>query len=188
VPADEIDRAPAAEPESALGRAARKILPFGAPIVEVVGYDDLLASLAKCCNPLPGEPIVGYVTRGRGVSVHAAHCPNVTSLLYDPDRQIRVAWSGKRGATGFPAELKILTEDRPGLLADLTQVIAEEKSNIRRIEAGSEAGRGGEVDVVVEIEDVKHLERILKRLRAVSGVRQVRREFQPAEAGESSPA
>ncbi len=188
VPADEIDRAPAVEPESALGRAARKILPFGSRAVEVVGYDDLLASLAKCCNPLPGEPIVGYVTRGRGVSVHAANCPNVTSLLYDPDRQIRVAWSGKRAVGRFPAELRIATEDRPGLLADLTQIIADEKSNIRRIDARSEAGRGGEVLVVVEIEDVKHLERILKRLRGVAGVRQVRREFQIAAPGESSPA
>ena len=188
VPAEEIEKAAAAEPGSALGRAARKILPFGAPAVEVVGYDDLLASLAKCCNPLPGEPIVGYVTRGRGVSVHAANCPNVTSLLYDLDRQIRVAWSGKRDAGGFPAELRITTEDRPGLLADLTQVIAEEKSNIRRIDARSEPGRGGEVYVVVEIEDVKHLERILRRLRAVAGVRQVLREYQPAAAGDPTPA
>ena len=188
VPPDEIDRAATPEPASVLERAARKILPFGAPTVEVVGYDDLLASLAKCCNPLPGEPIVGYVTRGRGVSVHAASCPNVTSLLYDPDRQIQVSWSGRKAAGRFPADLKITTEDRPGLLADLTQVIAEEKSNIRRIEARSEAGRGGEVSVVVEIEDVKHLERILKRLRAVSGVLQVRRQFQPADASDAAPA
>jgi (p)ppGpp synthase/HD superfamily hydrolase len=74
------------------------------------------------------------------------------------------------------------------LLADLTQVIAEEKSNIRRIEARSEAGRGGEILVVVEIDDVKHLEKILKRLRAVAGVLQVRRQFQTAAAGESSSA
>ncbi len=114
VPSEEIDRVSAPEPESVLERAARKILPFGSPTVEVVGYDDLLASLAKCCNPLPGEPIVGYVTRGRGVSVHAASCPNVTSLLYDPERQIQVSWSGKKSAGRFPAELKIATEDRPG--------------------------------------------------------------------------
>jgi GTP pyrophosphokinase len=188
VPREEIDRVSAPEPESVLERAARKILPFGSPTVEVVGYDDLLASLAKCCNPLPGEAIVGYVTRGRGVSVHAASCPNVTSLLYDPERQIQVCWSGKKSTGRFPAELKIATEDRPGLLADLTQVIAEEKSNIRRIEARSDAGRRGEVLVEVEIEDVKHLERILKRLRAVAGVLQVRRQFQTAAAGDATPA
>jgi guanosine-3',5'-bis(diphosphate) 3'-pyrophosphohydrolase len=181
-PADEVNRVRVLEPESALGRAARKILPFGSRTVEVVGYDDLLASLSKCCNPLPGEPIVGYVTRGRGVSVHAASCPNVTRLLYDPERQIEVAWSGKKTDGRFPAELQISTEDRPGLLADLTQVIAEEKSNIRGIEARSEAGRGGEIQVVVEIEDVKHLERILRRLRAIPGVRHVRRQFQTDSA------
>jgi GTP pyrophosphokinase len=176
IPPDEIARVPPAETESALGRAARKLLPFGAPSVEVVGYDDLLASLARCCSPLPGEPIVGYVTRGRGVSVHSAACPNVTNLLYDPERQIAVSWSGKRPDTKFPAELRLVTEDRPALLADVTQVIADEKTNIRRIEAKMLEDGTGEVVVVLEISGVKHLEKILKKLRAVPGVREVRRQ------------
>jgi guanosine-3',5'-bis(diphosphate) 3'-pyrophosphohydrolase len=180
VSAEEIARVPPTETESVIGRAARKILPFGAPSVEVVGYDDLLASLAKCCSPLPGEPIVGYVTRGRGVSVHSAVCPNVTNLLYDPERQIAVSWSGKRPDTKFPAELKLVTEDRPALLADVTQVIADEKSNIRRIEARTTEGGTGEVVIVLEISGVKHLEKILKKLRAVAGVREVRRQASAA--------
>jgi guanosine-3',5'-bis(diphosphate) 3'-pyrophosphohydrolase len=180
VSAEEIARVPPTETESVIGRAARKILPFGAPSVEVVGYDDLLASLAKCCSPLPGEPIVGYVTRGRGVSVHSAVCPNVTNLLYDPERQIAVSWSGKRPDTKFPAELKLITEDRPALLADVTQVIADEKSNIRRIEARTTEGGTGEVVIVLEISGVKHLEKILKKLRAVAGVREVRRQASAA--------
>jgi GTP pyrophosphokinase len=180
IPAEEIARVPAPETESAFGRAARKILPFGAPSVEVVGYDDLLASLARCCNPLPGEPIVGYVTRGRGVSVHSAACPNVTNLLYDPERQIAVTWSGKRPDTKFPAELRLVTEDRPALLADVTQVIADGKSNIKRIEARTIEDGTGEVVVVLEISGVKHLEKILKKLRAVPGVREVRRQASAA--------
>jgi len=176
IPADEIARVPSPEPAgSAIGRAARKILPFGAPAVEVVGYDDVLATLARCCSPLPGEPIVGYVTRGRGVSVHSAACPNVTNLMYDPERQIAVSWSGKRPETKFPAELRLATEDRSGLLADVAQTIADEKINIRRIEARAGEDGPGEIVVVLEISGVKQLEKIVKRLRAIAGVREVRR-------------
>ncbi len=179
VPAEELARSEGPEEkESVLGRAARKILPFSSASVKVVGYDDLMATLAKCCNPLPGEPIVGYVTRGRGVSVHSASCPNVNNLLYDPERQIEVAWAGGRPATQFTTDLRILTEDRPGLLADVTQVIADEKSNIRRIEARTGESRTGEINVSLEISDLKHLERLQKRLKAVNGVREVRRQFQ----------
>lgn len=183
---EDLDRLKAAGKESVLDRA-RKILPFSHPSVEVVGQGDLLATLSKCCNPLPGEPIVSYVTRGRGVSVHSIHCPNVTNLLYDPERQIEVAWSHTRVRARFTARLRLLTEDRPGLLAGLTQQIAAEKSNIRRIEARTREEGGGEIDVELEIEDVKHLEKILKRLRAVAGVREVRRQFQPLPAAGGAP-
>ena len=179
VPPEELQRTEAVEEkESVLGRAARKILPFSSSTVKVVGYDDLMATLAKCCNPLPGERIVGYVTRGRGVSVHSASCPNVNNLLYDPERQIEVAWAGGRPAAQFTTELKIQTEDRPGLLADVTQVIADEKSNIRRIEARAGDSQLGEINVSLEISDLKHLERLVKRLKGISGVREVRRQFQ----------
>ena len=106
----------------------------------MVGHNDLLASLAKCCSPVPGEKIVGYITRGRGVSVHSDSCPNVRNLLYDPDRQIDVAWAGEKHTT-YAIELDVVSDDRPGLLADLTQAIAGEGSNIRRIEARADEGR-----------------------------------------------
>jgi GTP pyrophosphokinase len=104
----------------------------------------------------------------------------VTNLLYDPDRQIAVTWSGKRPDTKFPAELRLVTEDRPALLADVTQVIADGKSNIKRIEARTIEDGTGEVVVVLEISGVKHLEKILKKLRAVPGVREVRRQASAA--------
>ena len=91
-----------------------------------------------CCSPVPGEKILGYITRGRGVSVHSDSCPNVRNLLYDPERQIEVAWAGDKGVS-YAIELDVVTDDRPGLLADLTQAIAGEGSNIRRIIAGSTA-------------------------------------------------
>ncbi len=169
--------------ESTVSRVVRKILPFGAPDIVVVGQDDLMATLAKCCGPVPGEPIVGYITRGRGVSVHSQTCPNVRNLLYDPERQIDVSWAGKKEAT-YAIELEVAVDDRPGLLADLTRAIAGEKSNIRRIEARSDEVRQGYVSVALEASDLKHLEKILARIRAVAGVREVIRKYNVPKAGE----
>src|SRR5262249_38896736 len=149
VPAEEMARAEPAKKETAVTRVVRKILPFGSPDIVVVGHNDLLASLAKCCGPVPGERILGYITRGRGVSVHSENCPNVRNLLYDPERQIDVAWAGEKAAA-YAIELELSSDDRPGLLADLTQAIAGEGSNIRRIEARAEEGRKGYVSVSLE--------------------------------------
>jgi GTP pyrophosphokinase len=176
VPAEEL-----AKP--AVSRVVRKILPFGSPDIVVLGHNDLLASLAKCCTPVPGERILGYITRGRGVSVHSENCPNVRNLLYDPERSIDVAWADEKN-TSYAIELEVVSDDRPGLLADLTQAIAGEGSNIRRIEARSEETLKGYVSVSLEATDLRHLEKILARLRAVSGVRQVIRKYNVPKAGE----
>jgi len=182
VPADELSR-PEPGRESAMSRVVRKILPFGAPDIVVVGHNDLLATLAKCCNPVPGEPIIGYITRGRGVSVHSEKCPNVENLLYDPGRQIDVTWAGEKKAS-YAIELDVMTGDRPGLLADVTQAIAGEGSNIRRIEA--RVGEMGDATVSVSLEtsDAKQLEKIVSRIRAITGVKDVVRKYNVAKAGE----
>jgi GTP pyrophosphokinase len=183
VPAGELARPEPVKAETAVSRVVRKILPFGAPDITVVGHNDLLASLAKCCNPVPGEKIVGYITRGRGVSVHSDSCPNVRNLLYDSGRQIDVAWAGEKGAS-YEIELDVVTDDRPGLLADLTQAIAEEGSNIRRIEARSSEDRRGYVSVSLETSDAKHLQKIFNRLKSISGVREVIRRYNVPRAGQ----
>jgi guanosine-3',5'-bis(diphosphate) 3'-pyrophosphohydrolase len=183
VPSEELARAEAPKKETAVTRVVRKILPFGSPDIAVVGHNDLLASLAKCCSPVPGEKILGYITRGRGVSVHSESCPNVRNLLYDPDRQIDVAWAGAKTTT-YAIELEVLSDDRPGLLADLTQAIAGEGSNIRRIEARADEDRKGYVSVSLETSDLKHLEKILTKLKAVRGVQEVVRKYNVPQAGE----
>jgi guanosine-3',5'-bis(diphosphate) 3'-pyrophosphohydrolase len=183
IPPGEFDRPETPRTETAVSRVVRKILPFGAPDITVVGHNDLLASLAKCCSPVPGEKILGYITRGRGVSVHSDSCPNVRNLLYDPERQIDVAWAREKGAF-YAIELDVVTDDRPGLLADLTQAIAGAGSNIRRIEARSAEDRKGYVSVSLETSDLKHLEKIVSRLKAVSGVREVIRRYNVPKAGE----
>jgi GTP diphosphokinase / guanosine-3',5'-bis(diphosphate) 3'-diphosphatase len=183
VPPEELARPESGRPESAVSRVVRKILPFGSPDIVVVGHNDLLASLAKCCTPVPGERIVGYITRGRGVSVHSEICPNVRNLLYDPERAIEVAWASAKRRT-YAIELDVVSDDRPGLLADLTQAIAGEGSNIRRIEARTEDGRKGYVSVSLETSDLRHLEKIVAKLRGVNGVREVIRKYNVPRAGE----
>ncbi len=183
VPPEELARGEPDKKESAVTRVVRKILPFGVPDIAVVGHNDLLAALAKCCNPVPGEKIVGYITRGRGVSVHSESCPNVKNLLYDPERRIDVAWAGEKKSS-YGIELEVVAEDRPGLLADVTQAIAGEGSNIRRIEARvGEAGEGY-VSVSLETSDLRQLEKILGRIRSVAGVKDVIRKYNVPKAGE----
>ncbi|MFY9549546.1 MAG: bifunctional (p)ppGpp synthetase/guanosine-3',5'-bis(diphosphate) 3'-pyrophosphohydrolase [Thermoanaerobaculia bacterium] len=183
VTAEELARPESEKKESAVSRVVRKILPFGVPDIVVVGHNDLLATLAKCCNPVPGEKILGYVTRGRGVSVHSESCPNVKNLLYDPGRQIDVTWAGEKRAS-YAIELEVSTEDRPGLLADVTQAIAGEGSNIRRIEARAEETREATVSVSLETSDLKQLEKIVNRIRAIAGVKDVVRKYNVPKAGE----
>jgi GTP diphosphokinase / guanosine-3',5'-bis(diphosphate) 3'-diphosphatase len=167
-------QAPPQKP-SRLRQAVDKLLPGGGagPIV-VTGHDDLLAVMAKCCNPLPGEEIVGYVTRGRGVSVHSVDCPNVRNLLYNPEREIEVEWA--RSDSGvFPVTLRIETEDEPGVLARLTEAISKGDTNIRQIEAESVEPNRGRVRVLVEVKSRRHLEKLEQGIQAVSGVREVGR-------------
>jgi GTP pyrophosphokinase len=161
-----------------LRRAVTRLLPFGTGAIMVKGHDDLLAYLAKCCSPVPGEPIVGYVTRGRGVSVHAAECANVRNLLYNPEREIEVEWA-RQGDELYPVVLVIETEDQPGMLARLTEVMAKHNSNIRQFEAETIDSGRGLIEVVVEVENRKHLQRLRDSIRAVPGVLEVGRRLGP---------
>ncbi len=155
-----------------LRQAVERILPFGSDAVTVKGHGDLLAYLAKCCSPVPGEEVVGYITRGRGVSVHSVDCPNVQNLLYNPEREIEVEWAGEKGEV-FPVVLRIETEDRPGVLARLTEIIAKHGSNITQMETDTrearETGRAT-IEVAVEIRDRRHLERIRRAVADSPGV------------------
>jgi GTP pyrophosphokinase len=160
-----------------LRQAVDRLLPSGSSgPIEVKGYDDLLAYMAKCCNPLPGEEIVGYITRGRGVSVHSADCPNVKNLLYNPEREIEVEWSRGDGGV-YPVTLNIETEDEPGMLARLTEIIAKGDSNIRQIEAESVEPNRGLIRVLVEVKSRRHLEKLKKGLEGVPGVLEVGRDM-----------
>jgi len=140
-----------------------------------MGERDLLMYRARCCNPVRGEAVVGYITRGRGVAVHAQACPNVQNLLYDVERRIRVNWT-EGGEETYPVRVAIRANDRPGLLTQMSGVISSQDSNIRSAEARTDPGDGSAViDLVFEIKEMKQLERILTALKKVSGVRDVSR-------------
>ena len=158
------------------------MLPFGtAPGIRVKGENDLLATLAKCCQPVPGEDIVGYVTRGRGVSVHSVNCSNVRSLLFDPSREIAVQWETAKDQS-VTVDLEILTEDRQGMLARITQLLSAANSNIRSIEARTSDDGRATIDASVTTQDRRHLERLLVGLRALPGVTDVRRKLRTSDA------
>jgi len=169
---------PSEEREDAgpIRKAVSKILPFGQGPILVRGQTDMLATLAKCCNPLPGEPIVGYITRGRGVSVHSRECPNVENLLYNPEREIEVEWASRKGGEDlYRTSLLIETEDKPGMLAKLADAIATMESNITQIEADTEETGLGFIEVVIQVRDRRHLERLVRRIRSLAGVIRVHR-------------
>jgi GTP pyrophosphokinase len=159
-----------------LVKTVKRMLGFGEAPLIVKGQDDLLVFRAKCCNPIPGDDIVGYVTRGRGVAVHTRTCPNVQNLLYQTERRIAVEWGGSNVAT-FPVELLIRAKDRPGLLADITSVISGAGSNIRTLESRPDR-QNARVEASLEITDKRQLESILMNIRRIQGVYGVERTFQ----------
>ncbi|MBA3296595.1 MAG: bifunctional (p)ppGpp synthetase/guanosine-3',5'-bis(diphosphate) 3'-pyrophosphohydrolase [Acidobacteria bacterium] len=161
-------------PESGIASVVRRVLGTGEDRIKVRGVDDLLVFRARCCNPIRGEQIVGYITRGKGVSVHAGSCPNVINLLYDPERKIDVEWDKSGDAATYTVRLSIQVEDRKGILADVSSKIAAINTNIRNVEATVDDARG-RIDVTVEINDVKHLQKVVKALRSVEGVLDVER-------------
>jgi GTP pyrophosphokinase len=143
--------------------------------IRVRGIDDLMVFRARCCNPIRGESIVGYITRGKGVSVHSAHCPNVVNLLFDPERRIDVEWDTGQDSMPYTVRLKISVEDRRGILADVSSRIADIDTNIKDVEATVGSDRRGSIRMTVEISDVKHLERVMKSIKDVDGVLAVER-------------
>ena len=169
------------EPETAdstptIVKTVKRILGFGEAPLIVKGYDDLLVYRAKCCNPIPGDEIVGYITRGRGVAVHTRLCPNVQNLMYQTERRIAVEWGGGGSAT-FPVQLSIRAKDRAGLLAEITAVISSAGSNIHNLESRPDRNNA-RVDANLEIVDKRQLETIVANIRKISGVYGVERVYQ----------
>ncbi len=143
--------------------------------IKVRGFNDLLVFRARCCNPIRGEEIVGYITRGKGVSVHSAQCTNVVNLLFDPQRRIGVEWDTGQDTLPYTVRLQISVEDRRGILADVSARISGIDTNIKDVEATAGADHRGSIRMTVEISDLKHLEKVMKSIKNVDGVLAVER-------------
>jgi guanosine-3',5'-bis(diphosphate) 3'-pyrophosphohydrolase len=171
---------PGGNVDVAMSDAVRKLHLTGSDSLQVEGQNDLLVYRARCCNPIRGEEIIGYVTRGKGVAVHARSCPNVQNLLYESDRRIAVEWSrvGEELAgrpQRYPVKITVFCDDRAGMLKELTAVISDDDTNIRGVDTHETEDGEALVEFVVEAQDLRHLNKMVLGLRRVPGVRAVQR-------------
>ncbi|MEE9537906.1 MAG: bifunctional (p)ppGpp synthetase/guanosine-3',5'-bis(diphosphate) 3'-pyrophosphohydrolase [candidate division NC10 bacterium] len=156
----------------------KPVIPAGAEGIRIDGVDDILIHFAKCCNPLPGDEIIGFITRGRGVTIHSADCPNIIAFRFDRERQIDVQWDDR---VKMPHQVKILVtigQDRPGLLAEISTAISSTNTNIAQAEVKVTEDKRGLNTFVLEVVDLKQLQvamQAIRRVRGVMGVERIRK-------------
>ncbi|HEX4951571.1 MAG TPA: bifunctional (p)ppGpp synthetase/guanosine-3',5'-bis(diphosphate) 3'-pyrophosphohydrolase [Blastocatellia bacterium] len=160
-----------------VGEVVRRALRLGEDRISVKGIDEVMVYRARCCNPIRGEMVIGYITQGKGVAVHAKRCKNAANLMINPERIVDVDWVGTDSTNGsnYAVKLMVTTEDRQGMLADLTLAISGIKTNIRDVHTDVFNNGSARIDIVVDISDVKHLERVIGAIKGVSGVIDVER-------------
>jgi guanosine-3',5'-bis(diphosphate) 3'-pyrophosphohydrolase len=183
VPSDDLEEK---KPPSGVVSAVRRVLRTGrgdGDSITVRGTDDLLVYRARCCNPIQGEKIIGYLTRGKGVSVHAAACPNVLNLMFDSGRRIDVEWGRGEGDQAYVVAIGVQVEDRKGVLAKISAKVSAVNTNIINLRARPVTAGRARIDLTVEIADVKHLDKVMKAIKNVPGVITVER-TRPGGAGE----
>src|SRR5437764_1583262 len=156
-------------------RAVKRLIRLGDDAIVVRGVDDLMVTRARCCNPLRGEEIIGYITRGKGVAVHSTRCKNVTQLMVNPERIIEVEWAGKSDNASYAVKLLAITENRTGMIAGITGAISDMKTGIRDARASVAPDERGRIEVTVEVFDVKHLDKVINSIKNVPGVLDVER-------------
>ena len=149
------------------------------PPLEVTGDSDFLVYVAQCCNPVHGEDIVGFVTRGKGVAVHARSCPNVKNLLFHPEREISVQWSDRKHAADrkrSQVDIDLMFKDGSGMLASISQAVTSEGSDVVSCQLQTDAEREtGCASLTVVVDDARHMQRIIDRLDGLAGVIEVAR-------------
>ena len=156
-------------------RAVKRLIHLGDDSIVVRGVDDLMVTRARCCNPLRGEEIIGYITRGKGVAVHSTRCKNVKQLMVNPERIVEVEWAGRSDKEAYAVKLLAITENRTGMIAGITGAISDMKTGIRDARASVESDERGRIEVTVEVFDVKHLDKVINSIKSVPGVLDVER-------------
>ncbi len=161
-PAQVVKRSP-----SALERIAEKIRKSNRGVT-IQGMDNLMIRYSQCCQPVPGDKVIGYITRGRGISIHRTDCPNVLNLTEDPDRRVEIEWRAERGDRFF-VHLHMEGTDRRGLLGDVARTISETATDIQHADMRGTDG-GMTAAFVVEVQDLNHLKRVMQAVQRVKGV------------------
>lgn len=156
-------------------RAVKRLIRMGDDSIVVRGVDDLMVTRARCCNPLHGEDIIGYVTRGKGVAVHSKRCKNALQLMINRERIVEVEWAGKPDQTAYAVKLLAVTENRTGMIAGITGAISDMKTGIRDARATIAPDERGHIEVTVEVFDVRHLDKVINSIKGVPGVLDVER-------------
>ena len=178
-PAETAEAATGTDTISQMSDAVKRVFfGKGSDSLQVEGQDDLLVYRARCCNPIRGEEIIGYVTRGKGVAVHSRSCPNVQNLMYESDRRIQVEWGkdpDSQRPTTYPVKLTIICEDRSGMLKEFTAIISDDDTNIRSSNTSGTPEGNAIVEFVIETVDMRHLNKLTQSLRRVPGVIDVQR-------------
>ena len=142
--------------------------------IKINGIDNILVKFSRCCNPVPGDKIIGYITRGRGVSIHRQDCKNVSEYLNDKDRLLEVEWE-KFNDSSYPVEIEVAAYDRVGLLSDIINVIGEMETTIDAVNARASNNGMATVYLVLEINNKQHLENVIQKIKRVNAVYNVRR-------------
>ena len=143
--------------------------------VIVKGVDNCLVKFSKCCNPVPGDDIIGYITKGRGVSIHRKDCPNLKDLLSEEERIIEVEWFDQTEKAEYNVDIQILANDRTGLLSDVVREITNQKINIMGVNTRTSKDRIATIDATLEVQDIGQLNQVLKQIRKVDSVYDVTR-------------
>ena len=176
LPPEELPQLKEKEPEEAKGKKPGRPLPLRTEEgIKIAGVEDILVKFSKCCNPLPGDEVVGFITRGRGVSIHTADCPNVQQLMYDSERKIKVEWDSDRKGSHQVKIVVLIGKDRPGVLAEISSAISSTNTNIAQAEVKVTEERMGRNTFVLEVSDLNQLKAAIAAIQKVDGVIEVER-------------
>jgi guanosine-3',5'-bis(diphosphate) 3'-pyrophosphohydrolase len=143
--------------------------------VVVKGIDNCLVKFSKCCNPVPGDDIIGYITKGRGVSIHRKDCTNLKDLLSEEERIIEVEWYNENEKAEYNVDIQVLANDRTGLLSDVVKEITAQKINIMGVNTRTSKDRIATIDATLEVQGIEQLNQVIKQIRKVDSVYEVTR-------------
>ena len=142
--------------------------------IKIKGIDDIMFHRSKCCYPLPGEQVAGFVTRGKGVSIHTINCPTLETHAIDRDRLVDVEWSGN-GETTYTVKIVAYTVDKPGLLAEISAILSINNINIHHIDSSTAQGKQAKINLILEVKDKKQLDAVISKMSQIKGVLDVKR-------------